>query len=478
MKNKTIILYPFLFAIYPVVFLFAHNIEEVPITHFFLPLTAAFLMSVLLWFLLGFYIKDKIKRALALFFFFFIFYTYSYFYDFLYNLGLGLNILTIKHYYLILFLLILWAGLTYLIKKSTGKFHFTTKLLNIAAIFLIGYNFAAILHFEFKNFLLDTSFNKKINKENIRNVDSNTTHLPDIYYIILDEFSNLSTVKKLFHFDHSAFAQNLEKRGFYIAYNSKTRYYRTERSLAASLNMNYLESNSNPFTLISHNRVSAYLYNKGYQIIDFPINAKSKNVLANMNFIYTKEKESFLLNDFYQILLRKTMFRFFFEYMMQKKDFSNIFRKKILNIFEKLETIPGIKGPKFIFAHILCPHEPYVFDRDGNLVDRKHFFNLRDKVYYLDQYIFISKKITQLVDTLLKKSKNAPIIIIQSDHGIRGKIGGKNELEVGDEWKKIFNAYYFPGKDIGVLYDSISPVNSFRLIFNLYFNDNFKLLDD
>ncbi len=446
--------------------------------HFFLPLTAAFLLSVLLWFFLSLYIKDKIKRALALFFFFFIFYTYSNFYDFLYNLSIGLNIFIIKHQYIILFLLILWAALTYLIKKSAKKFHFTTKLLNIAAIFLIGYNFAIILHFEFKNFLLYTSFNKKINQENVLKVDSNKTNLPDIYYIILDEFSNLSTMKKIFHFDHSTFAQSLEKRGFYIAHNSKTRYYRTERSLAASLNMNYLKSNSNPFTMISHNRVSAYLYKKGYQIIDFPLNAKSKNILAKVHFLYTKEKDSFLLNDFYQILLKKTMFRFLFEYMMEKKEFRNFFSKKILNIFEKLETIPEIKGPKFIFAHMMSPHEPYVFDRDGNLIDRQHFFNLRDKVYYLDQYIFISKKIIQLVDTLLIKSKNAPIIIIQSDHGIRGVIGGKKELEVGDEWKKIFNAYYLPNKDYNALSDSISPVNSFRLIFNLYFNDNFKLLDD
>jgi hypothetical protein len=40
------------------------------------------------------------------------------------------------------------------------------------------------------------------------------------------------------------------------------------------------------------------------------------------------------------------------------------------------------------------------------------------------------------------------------------------------------NAYYLPGEKKDLLYDGISPVNSFRVIFNEYFNENYELLPD
>ena len=42
----------------------------------------------------------------------------------------------------------------------------------------------------------------------------------------------------------------------------------------------------------------------------------------------------------------------------------------------------------------------------------------------------------------------------------------------------ILNAYYLPGGDEGLLYPTITPVNSVRVVFNLYFNRNFDLLED
>jgi hypothetical protein len=41
----------------------------------------------------------------------------------------------------------------------------------------------------------------------------------------------------------------------------------------------------------------------------------------------------------------------------------------------------------------------------------------------------------------------------------------------------ILNAYYFPEAKPN-LYPSITPVNSFRLLFDTYFGADYKLLDD
>ena len=43
---------------------------------------------------------------------------------------------------------------------------------------------------------------------------------------------------------------------------------------------------------------------------------------------------------------------------------------------------------------------------------------------------------------------------------------------------EILNAYYLPDNAKDFLYDSITPVNTFRLIFNYYFNVSYELLED
>jgi hypothetical protein len=42
----------------------------------------------------------------------------------------------------------------------------------------------------------------------------------------------------------------------------------------------------------------------------------------------------------------------------------------------------------------------------------------------------------------------------------------------------ILNAYYLPDADTSFLYDKISPVNSFRVLFNAYFNTGYEILPD
>ncbi|MBW1933532.1 MAG: hypothetical protein JRI56_11115, partial [Deltaproteobacteria bacterium] len=65
---------------------------------------------------------------------------------------------------------------------------------------------------------------------------------------------------------------------------------------------------------------------------------------------------------------------------------------------------------------------------------------------------------------------------LQSDHGIRPH---HHNIEVGvNEWHKILNAMYLPGMDYSEISPAISPVNTFRLIFNHYFGADYPLLED
>src|ERR1044072_1951722 len=64
---------------------------------------------------------------------------------------------------------------------------------------------------------------------------------PDIFFIVLDEYSGNTALNQLFHFDNSDFKKQLEQRGFYVAKESLSNYNYTPFSVASILNMKYLD---------------------------------------------------------------------------------------------------------------------------------------------------------------------------------------------------------------------------------------------
>ncbi len=72
-----------------------------------------------------------------------------------------------------------------------------------------------------------------------------------------------------------------------------------------------------------------------------------------------------------------------------------------------------------------------------------------------------------IVDEILKNSAQPPVIIIQGDHG----------LLYFDHFP-VLNAYYLPDSGSRDLYPSITPVNSFIVVFDQFFGANLPLKPD
>jgi len=91
---------------------------------------------------------------------------------------------------------------------------------------------------------------------------------------------------------------------------------------------------------------------------------------------------------------------------------------------------------------------------------------------YHDEILYLNTRVEQLVEEIKANSKTPPIIIIQGDHG-------PNHGMTSDRARmSILNAYYLPDGGDELLYPSISPVNTFRVIFNYYFGGEYELLED
>ncbi|GAH04134.1 unnamed protein product, partial [marine sediment metagenome] len=250
--------------------------------------------------------------------------------------------------------------------------------------------------------------------------------LRDIYYIILDQYASTSTLKEIYSFDNSEFINYLSNRGFYVASQSRSNYQTTSHSLASSLNMEYINYLSDKVGKESSDRAAVYamlqdykvwrfLRSKGYKFIHLGSlwHPTSRNKYADMNINLAYSLE------FLQLLSSTTMFHPIDSGLgiTGFADFRLMQRKRVLYKFEKLAEIPDLKEPTFVFAHMVIPHGPYVFDRNGNFVTEEEEKKRTEIVNYVDQLIFVNKRIEMLIDRLLSNSQVPPIIILQADEG-------------------------------------------------------------
>lgn len=310
--------------------------------------------------------------------------------------------------------------------------------------------------------------------------------LPDVYYIILDEYAHESALKEIFDFDNSLFLNALRTMGFYIADQSYCNYMRTTISIPSSLNMQYLDFltkqvgvNSTdtkvPFAMVRNNRVAKMFKQIGYQYLmtDSGISPMDNSPLADRVFSFTGTDE------FTAMLAQVTMMKDSANNFIQEQS-----RNRHLFNFKAIEKIPAIEGPTFAFLHINLPHPPFVFDRDGNPSKAKKIeFKPNDygpeyQRYYLDQLIYTNKIVLELLRKILSQSERTPMIIIQSDHGLTPNESWGNTERFVRLRGRILNAYFVPPQMREKLYPSITPVNSFRLLFKTVFGAPIELLED
>jgi hypothetical protein len=163
-------------------------------------------------------------------------------------------------------------------------------------------------------------------------------------------------------------------------------------------------------------------------------------------------------------------------------------RRIILYAFDILPDTAKLPGPKFVFSHIVAPHPPYIFNSVGEPVDQvlshpevgtpgysENILQFRQA--YLDQLTFINQKTLKMIDGILARSKTPPVIILQGDHGpdVFMDINDPGKACLYERYS-ILNAYYLPNVPAEAIPADISPVNSFRFIFNRYFGTNLEML--
>jgi hypothetical protein len=313
---------------------------------------------------------------------------------------------------------------------------------------------------------------------------------PDIYFILLDGYARGDMLATYYGFDNRPFLHHLEQRGFQVADASHSNYAWTFLSLSSTLNLDYLpgrlgerldpasSDREDAYRLLRDNRTGAFLRKRGYRYVHLQSTwgGTSSNPFAD-DF---RPCGGGLFRDDYLLAIAEVSWLRAFG-SRASLDLASCH----LQNFETLAGLAREPGPKFVVAHFVPPHHPYLFDRDGRVLQNANLSNQfefqkrlwEDRSAYLDQLMFVSRKAEEAIDRLITESDRPPVILLLSDHGpnLRRGIHGAefNRLRLAN-----LSAVHLPGAPAGFLPEDVSNVNLLRIVLGHVFDANLPRLPD
>lgn len=499
-RSGKLIIHPFLFALFPVLFLYGHNLDQVPFGRILPPLAAVMVLTVCLWAVFALIFRSaRLSAALtSLFLLFFFVYGHISALAGGWEIG-GLEL--DRHEFLlplgaVLYALGVWICLRFRSRPASLSRFFSAMGTALVLVALIPVGSSVFRRARVRRAV---EFPRAAALEPA--VLQREGPLPNIYYIILDAYASEDILREIYGYDNREFLDFLLDRGFSLPLPARSNYDMSLMSLASSLNYRYLDESAFRgekldylLNLLRRNRVVESLRGLGYRLAAFDSgydNTELREAEIRLSSGWSPGEFAAELINFTPLppllaLVGGDRYEGSLQYRAH--------RERILYAFENIPATAEIEGPLFVFAHVLAPHPPFVFDEKGEPIQLSDYYITGDAAgfldrmgisreeyrgYYIGQLKFISRQVMEMVDRLLEKSFPEPIIIIQADHGPRSEYAFC-DLESSNpaEGLSILNAYYLPGGGAGDLYPGITPVNTFRVIFNRYFGTDLEMLPD
>jgi hypothetical protein len=323
---------------------------------------------------------------------------------------------------------------------------------------------------------------------------------PDVYYIVLDGYGREDMLAEVMGIDNSGFVAELERRGFFVAGRGRSNYSQTILSVASSLNSEHLHepgqaaSKLKPkqlHTMIKRSAAVRALKRRGYAFAEVPSGFGTTSPMEDVDRVLGP-KRSGGLNEFEVMMIDLTPFRPLIDALFDRRvDMFERHRQTVLDAFENLPARPPGEQPWVVVAHIVAPHPPFVFDAEGRMPAQTDAWSRFDGVAkvedrsayqrgYAAQLEYLNRRVLAVVDEILARSgpDNLPVIILQGDHGPASLYATGYDPAFIRERMAILNAYFIPPDVHCELYDTITPVNTFRVLFNGLFDARLPLAPD
>jgi hypothetical protein len=320
----------------------------------------------------------------------------------------------------------------------------------------------------------------------------------DIYYLVFDRYGSELSLRVGHGISNDEFIGWLRDRGFDVVDDARANYLSTELSLGSTLGMSLLDDIAEQMgpdsriktpviDRIQNSLAGAYLQERGYEYIHIGswyeptrmsnIADRSLHSEARVSFastLYGVTILPLLADPFASIPVTERALT------ASSARLGRLHAETADYQFSLLEALADEPGPRFVFAHILLPHPPFVFFDDGTFAPGEATFE--------SQMHYTNARIREFIEPLLALPEDErPIIILQADEG---PYPSRYSVRVGLDWATatdeelvmkfgILNAMYLPGPEgVPPLPARMSSVNTFREILSRYFGADLPNLPD
>lgn len=360
-----------------------------------------------------------------------------------------------------------------------------TRFLNAASVILMILSLGSIAQTSYR---IKRAIAPKDGDARLTSASAAREALPDVYYIVLDGYGRADELDRVLGIDNQPFLKQLEKLGFFVCADSYSNYCQTEISLASSLNMAFIDDFFKPTesstvdravldqtiddsAVARQFRANGYVYlgiTTGFPALEF----------NSADITLPSEKQRMLLGA---TLIQMTPLRASGQIIMSQFDERRELLRAGIDALGSLNKRGS--RPRFVVAHILAPHPPFVFGPNGDerrpkmqfaYADGSHYFENggTERAYrqgYRDQLEWLNVSLLPKLKEILKMEP-APIVILQGDHG--SKLGLDQESASKTDLKEAFAnlmAVRVPDSMRNALPLNLTPVNLFRILLRRLF---------
>ena len=441
---KNFIIFPFLLAFLPAWQLILKNYDELIFQDILISLSII-AVSIAVWVVITKIIKNGNKAALitgvgVAFFFYFGYLQDALFYP--------LNKTSVL---MIISIIVFIISAIYFV-KSKKNFALSIKIANVFTVTMILFTLI--------QFVIPGALAEK----------------PNVYHIILDEYTDNEILLKKFGYNNEKFLEFLNKNGFYMPDKSFSTFGSTPDELNLILNMDYPISSgwvSDAYQDLKTNKVMSTFSDQNYSVIETNSAMRWKDFSdVDTHLCYDVD---FINSEFLDQVLRKSIIRYFMEQHQ-----TDTRRDIVRCTFNELSEIAlQSNGPTYVFAHLYVPHPPFIFGPNGENVTPDHseisgLQSWENPQGYLNQLIYATSEISVVITNIVENDPNA-IIILQGDTGTStGTDGTTTTMKDIYQIHSILYAVRIP--DVNNFENAI-PVNTYRIIFNNYFDMNYEYLE-
>jgi hypothetical protein len=320
----------------------------------------------------------------------------------------------------------------------------------------------------------------------------------DVYWLVYDRYGSDRSFEVGYDVANDL-TPWLREQGFEVLADSHANYVGTALSLSTTLNMTPLDEltkavprTSNSYQPV-YNALQGSLVTRQFQALGYRYlhlgswwNPTRTDASADRNY------NADGVSDFTSAVVEESLVPILAEHFLPEELPPTEPAKHLKHnawALDKLDALPRESGPKFVFAHILLPHPPYVFDRDGRYIESPRRAGLTEVEGWHEQLLYTNSRLRAFIGGLLSKPESErPIIILQADEGPWPEAYGADKYNF--DWDTatdrelemkfgIMNAWYVPGgTDALDLRQDQTAINTFPALLHGYFGLDYPELPD